>query len=56
MVSNPIKEAIVKQSTSNKLASIAKEEGMDTLFQDGLKKVNQGITSVKEVMRVANIE
>ena len=56
MVSNPIKEAIVNESTSTKLASIAKEEGMDTLFQDGLKKVNQGITSVEEVMRVANVE
>ena len=55
-VSDSIQEAVVNQSTSTQLAKIAKEEGMDTLFEDGLKKVKQGITSVEEVMRVANVD
>ena len=56
MVSDDIKEAIVNQKTSTQLAKIAKAEGMNTLFEDGLEKVNDGVTSIREVMRVANVE
>jgi type IV pilus assembly protein PilB len=54
-VTPKIKEAIVDKSPSAKIEEIAIEEGMVSLFKDGLDKVNQGITSIEEVLRVADI-
>ena len=34
------------------LRSMAKDEGMVTMFEDGLKKVEQGITTIEEIFRV----
>jgi len=31
------------------------ESGRDTLFDDGMKKVKQGVTTVEEVLRVTEV-
>jgi type IV pilus assembly protein PilB len=54
-VTPKIKESIVAKDPSDKIEQVAIEEGMITLFRDGLDKVNQGITSIEEVLRVADI-
>lgn len=36
----------------DKLRALAREEGMITMFEDGLRKVERGITTIEEVFRV----
>ena len=47
-----IKKLIKNQSNTEDLFKQAIEEGMDTLKQDGIKKVFQGHTDMREVRRV----
>jgi len=45
-------EAIIKGADATTLHALARQHGMYTLFEDGLRKVAAGITSVEEVLRV----
>lgn len=47
-----IKTLILKTSEANQIREAAVKKGMVTLRQDGMLKVIQGITSIKEVLRV----
>ncbi len=47
-----IREAITAHQSAAEIERIAKEEGMTTMIQDGLKKVEEGTTSIEEVLRV----
>ncbi|MGD9284396.1 MAG: pilus assembly protein, partial [Desulfobacterales bacterium] len=47
-----IKILIKKQATSQDLAKQAVKDGMTTLKQDGVHKVFEGITDMREVRRV----
>lgn len=52
-VTEKMRQAIVSQSfTLDTLRAVAREQGMITMFQDGLRKVEKGMTSIEEVMRV----
>jgi type II secretory ATPase GspE/PulE/Tfp pilus assembly ATPase PilB-like protein len=48
-----VKILIKKSATSQDLAKIAVEQGMTRLKQDGIHKVFQGLTDIKEVRRVS---
>ena len=52
-VNDRVREAIASQASDQELMQVAREEGMFTLFEDGMNKVLQGITSIKEVNRLA---
>lgn len=52
LVSEAIKEAVVAQADSTSIMKIAIDEGMTTLFEDGLEKVKSGLTTLEEVLRV----
>ncbi len=54
-VSDSIKEAIIKRESSTTIKRIGCEEGMKELKEDGLSKAMQGITSIEEVARVAEM-
>ncbi|MCB1844752.1 MAG: Flp pilus assembly complex ATPase component TadA, partial [Halioglobus sp.] len=45
-------EAIIRGADATSLHTLARQRGMYTLFEDGLRKVASGITSLDEVMRV----
>ena len=47
-----VREAIVRKASSAELKSIAVNNGMTTMFEDGLLKVQSGQTSMEEVLRV----
>jgi type IV pilus assembly protein PilB len=47
-----IKEMTVAQASEAEIATVANEEGMLTLREDGLVKVRSGSTSLEEVLRV----
>lgn len=52
-----IEEAILAEKVSDAgLSELAAKQGMITMTQDGLLKCLEGLTSVEEVLRVANIE
>lgn len=50
-VSDRIRELIARSVPDRELAQAAREEGMLSLFEDGLSKALAGITSLDEVMR-----
>jgi general secretion pathway protein E len=47
-----IRRLILETSEANQIRAAAVKKGMVTLRQDGMRKVIQGITSIKEVFRV----
>ncbi|MEY4744377.1 MAG: hypothetical protein RL272_322, partial [Candidatus Parcubacteria bacterium] len=51
-VDDAIRELIMKGADANTIAKKAVENGMTTMFEDGLEKVNAGLTTIDEVVRV----
>jgi type IV pilus assembly protein PilB len=51
-MSERIKEMTVAQAPESEIASVAREEGMLTLREDGVGKVRAGKTSLEEILRV----
>jgi len=50
-----IQESIVHKVADSSLRKIAREEGMRTLREDGVAKVEAGITTIEEVLRVTKL-
>jgi type IV pilus assembly protein PilB len=51
-MSERIKEMTVAQAPEAEIAGVAREEGMQTLREDGVSKVRDGKTSLEEILRV----
>ncbi|MEI6528347.1 MAG: GspE/PulE family protein [bacterium] len=51
-MSSTIKELVLKGEPDGVIAEQAKKEGMMTMFEDGIFKAAQGLTTIEEVMRV----
>lgn len=51
-LTSKIREHIFKNSTTAQIRETAMAEGMSTLFQDGILKVLNGVTTIEEVFRV----
>ncbi len=51
-MSDPIRKLIMAHEEAGAIQKLAIEEGMQTLYENGLVKVMQGITTLEEVMRV----
>ncbi|MGP4071709.1 GspE/PulE family protein [Piscibacillus sp. B03] len=52
-IDEDIQAAILNNQTSIDIQKIAREKGFTYLFEDGLRKVAQGLTTTEEVLRVA---
>ena len=52
VLSNKIKELILGRAQEHEIKSVARQDGMQTLREDGLAKCFLGITSLEEVLRV----
>ena len=52
LMSEEIERMTVERASSEAMRSVAVEQGMTTLRQDGLEKARLGMTSVEEVLRV----
>jgi len=52
VLSETIKEMVVNRASEADLGHSARQEGMQTLREDGLTKVRNGVTSIEEVTRV----
>lgn len=49
-----IKELIIRNATADEIEGQAKKDGMLTMIEDGIIQAAQGLTSIEEVLRVAN--
>ncbi|MBT4209368.1 MAG: type II/IV secretion system protein [Candidatus Komeilibacteria bacterium] len=50
-----IGDCIIQNSTSAEIESVAKEQGMITIFEDGMQKVLLGMTTIEEVLRIKRV-
>ena len=51
-VDEDIETAVIKRQNATQIRDLSLSKGMKTLREDGWHKVFEGITSVKEIMRV----
>jgi type II secretory ATPase GspE/PulE/Tfp pilus assembly ATPase PilB-like protein len=54
-MSTPLRKAIMGELGTDEIRVIAQKEGMLTLREDGLKKVERGITSLEEVVKETTV-
>ena len=52
VVSEPIRRMIMKHADTNAIEAEARKLGMRTMYEDGLVKAMQGVTTLEEVLRV----
>ena len=55
-IDREIQQEVVKKSSSEVVRDAAISAGMRSLFEDGIIKINKGITSPEEIMRVTLLE
>lgn len=55
LVNDAVREKIVRGVTDRQIEAVARDNGMETLIQDGLRKVARGETTMSEVLRVARM-
>lgn len=55
-VTEEVRKLVIKKVSSDTIAAKAREEGMLSMFEDGLEKVNSGQTTIEEVLRVVQEE
>ena len=51
-VNEKISDQINNRANADVIKKIAREQGMSTMFEDGLAKAQQGITTIEEILRV----
>jgi general secretion pathway protein E/type IV pilus assembly protein PilB len=56
IVSDPIRDLILKRASSSEIREKARSLGMRTLREDGWQKVFKGVTTVAEVVRVTQMD
>lgn len=52
-VNSDMKDLILKNPSSREIWTLAKEMGSASLFEDGIEKVKNGVTTIDELLRVA---
>jgi len=52
VLDDPLRRAILDGADATQLHSLGVKAGMLTLYEDGLRKVAKGVTSLEELLRV----
>lgn len=52
LMSDPLRRLVLKHADATVLQAEAQKEGMDTMYEDGLRKAVAGQTTIEEVLRV----
>jgi type II secretory ATPase GspE/PulE/Tfp pilus assembly ATPase PilB-like protein len=55
VIDDALRNMINKDSSVNSMRQVFHKSGSHTLFDDGLVKVNQGLTTIEEVLRVTEV-
>ena len=53
-MTDPLRKLIMAHEEAGTIQKLAVEEGMSTMFENGLTKAIQGVTTIEEVMRVTS--
>lgn len=56
VIDREISKLIAKKASEDEIREAAREQGMKTLFEDGLLKAKEGVTTLEEVIRVTGEE
>ena len=56
VMSEVIRQSILSHATASEIKRLAMEGGMETMYQDGLRKALDGRTTIEEVLRVAEAD
>lgn len=51
IMTEPIRELVMRRANADEIRDLAKKEGMTTMIEDGIKKVLSGVTTIEEVLR-----
>ncbi|MEM7706993.1 MAG: type II secretion system ATPase GspE [Pseudomonadota bacterium] len=51
-MTDPLRRLVMQHADASKIMDMAREEGMRTMYEDGLAKCVAGLTTVEEVLRV----
>jgi general secretion pathway protein E len=54
VMSDPLRRMVLKHADAGELQAAAQKEGMDTMYEDGLRKAVAGLTTIEEVLRVTS--
>ncbi|MCB1823173.1 MAG: type II secretion system ATPase GspE [Candidatus Competibacteraceae bacterium] len=54
VMSDPLRRMVLKHADAGELQATAQKEGMDTMYEDGLRKAVAGLTTIEEVLRVTS--
>jgi type II secretory ATPase GspE/PulE/Tfp pilus assembly ATPase PilB-like protein len=49
-----IRDAILRKASASEIKNLAISRGMTTMFEDGFKKIEEGITTIEEILRVVH--
>lgn len=52
LMSETLRQTILRHATATEIQRIAQNEGMATMYEDGMRKVLEGFTTLEEVIRV----
>lgn len=52
VIDDTLRELMTKKASYSQILDAARKNGMDTLFEDGIKKVEAGLTSLDEILSV----
>ena len=53
-INHELQNLILKHPSSQQIWELARKNGAKTLFEDGMLKVRQGVTTLEELLRVAS--
>ena len=51
-MTDALRSLIMRHATASELRATAISEGMETMYENGLKKAVEGVTTIEEVLRV----
>ena len=51
-MTDPIRRLVMQHADHGKIEALAREEGMRTMYEDGIAKALSGLTTIEEVLRV----
>jgi type IV pilus assembly protein PilB len=55
LIDDELREAIYRGANASQIMEIARKKGMLNLLESGIKRVEEGITSLEEVLSVATV-
>lgn len=52
VMTEPLRRLVMQHADTSKIEELAREEGMQTMYEDGIRKALAGLTTIEEVLRV----